>query len=128
MGIESNQMNHPRKTSRMPVATAAIISQRGVETTSKVLVRDLSAEGMGFYGPCPYSKGTMLLIRIKLITTTYEVIEESIIGRVVWEEKQKEDLGKDKQYSFGVEFRKMEERNPRLFAYIKEFEKISHQA
>lgn len=113
-------MENRRRSRRIPVATVANITPSGVQATTEVLVHNLSTEGMGCSGNRLYSKGDVLIIKIKLETSIKEIIEEKITGRVVWTEKRRAKPDHEKKYAFGIKFRELETLNPRLYATIQE--------
>ncbi|MBN4054602.1 PilZ domain-containing protein [Nitrospira defluvii] len=113
-------MNKRRQSIRIPVATVAYISSHGPQSTTKVMVRDLSITGMGCSAEHTYQEGDMLLVKIKLTTSNNEIIQESLTGRVAWASQLY-----TKQWAFGLEFQEVEKNNPGLYKYIKNLEKIA---
>lgn len=111
-------MQDRRKSPRFPIANVANITANGPQGNSEVLVRDLSTTGMGCSGDIFYNKGDRVQVTIKLPTSTNDVIEESLTGKIAWVAKFEEE--KEREYAYGIEFNDMESRNPKLYAYIRE--------
>lgn len=111
-------MVNPRKAQRVRIAKIANISIDGIQETTKVIVRDLSTTGMGCITDRVFNKGDTLQVEIELNTSTGKVIKESLTGIVARVTKHETE----KKHTFGMEFRDMEKRYPRIYAYIKRLE------
>jgi len=112
-------MKEDRSAPRFPIASVANITPKGLHEPSEVQVRDFSTQGMGCSGQRPYEKGDMIHVTLKLPTTPDGAREESLIGKIAWVEKFEGKEKEGTEYAFGIEFKLMEQQNPRLFEYVK---------
>jgi len=113
-------MKDRRISVRIPVATVAHITPHGLESSTKVIVRDLSTSGMGCISDNPYQKGDVLWVKIKLMMQNKQALVETLTGRIAWVSEIN-----DQKYALGVEFRDVELKNPKLYAYIMELESMA---
>lgn len=114
-------MEERRKSLRIKMATMAQVTPHGLQTAIDIMVRDLSTGGMGGYADRPFRPGTLLLLKITLKTEDNSVIAERLQAKIAWTTK----IDGDGKYAFGAEFLNMEKNNPRLYAYLKDMEKVS---
>ncbi len=114
-------MDDRRKSIRIPVATVAHITPHGLESSTKVMVRDLSTSGMGCISEHPYQKGDVLRVKIKLTTENKEAIVETLTARIAWVS----EINVQK-YALGIEFHDVELKNPNLYAYVMNLESFAN--
>ncbi len=113
-------MENRRKHLRIPITTVAHITPHGLQKSIEVFVRDVSTFGMGGYMNSGFNKGSMLLVKLKLLTANDETIEESIMGQIKWSRK----LNRGGKYAFGLEFLEIQKDHPKLYLYLKELEEV----
>ncbi len=115
---DSNEDECYRSYLRIPIVTTAHVTSRGHHITAKVIVRDISIDGMGGYTICPYQKGEVIRVKLKFTLPQNRVVEESILAEVRWATK----VDQREKVFFGFRFYDVQEKNPKLFTYLKELE------
>jgi hypothetical protein len=114
-------MENRRKALRIPLITMARITPHGPQTSADAFVRDVSIEGIGVYVKGRYQQGDLLLVKVSFMVSQGETIKESLMGRVSWVKPLEEGY-----LAVGIQLPDMEQKNPKLYAYIRQLE-VSHR-
>lgn len=109
--------SHPR----IPLISIARLTRQGMESINDILVQNICTHGIGIQSQEEYHKGEFVLIHLTLSTNHHEVLDESVIGEVVWANPLPDGV----HYAAGIRFYRMEEEKPNLYAHIKHLEGIS---
>ena len=115
---EMNTGESRRNYLRIPIVTTAHATSLGHQISAKVVVRDISVEGMGGYTNCPYEKGEIIRVKLKFTLPYNRVVGESILAEVRWSAK----VDQGERYAFGFRFYDVQEKNPGLYTYLRELE------
>lgn len=113
-----NTMESRRNYLRIPMVSTAHVTSHGHHIIAKVVVRDISVEGMGGYTNCPYEKGEIIRVKLKFSLSYDRVVEESVLAEVRWSTK----VDQGKRYAFGFRFYDVQEKKPKLYAFLRELE------
>ncbi len=118
MFSKKEQAVNYRRYPRIPLSTRVHFTHQGFQQWNTALVRSISTHGMGLYTEQRIQKGDRLVIALSLVTDENESLHESIVGEVTWAGAKEEK----KRYTVGVYFGDIEEKHPKLHAYLKRLE------
>jgi len=114
---KNNQVDY-RRYPRIPLSARIHFTHQGYQQWNDALVRSISTNGMGIYTEKRVQKGDRLLIAISLVTDEKESLHETILGEVTWAGTGEER----KRYTAGIYFGDIEQKHPKLYAYLKRLE------
>jgi hypothetical protein len=118
MFFKKNNPIDYRRYPRIPLSTRIHYTHQGYQQWNDALVRSISTHGMGIYTDKRIQKGDRLVIALSLLTDERESLHESILGEVTWAGTGEEK----KRYTAGIYFGEIEEKHPKLYAYLKRLE------
>ena len=119
-GVAENRRGHVR----IPIATVAHVTPKGLRVSNQVFVRDISVYGMGGYTTVRYRKGELLEVHLKIDRTNEASLRGVIQGEIRWSNP----VDKGKRFAFGLQFREpqMAREQPLLYRHLKELEEMFH--
>jgi hypothetical protein len=114
-------MDNRRKSVRVPIVSVANVTHQdqGRDFTSRILLRDLSIDGLGGYINFPCQKGDCLSIHLKLSSPDSEILEAELKGIICWST----EIDQGEKYAFGLSFTEVVSQNTPLHTYLCTLEK-----